>query len=155
MRHHIQEAIDVLGDPITGRVFTPATLELFDEDQVISMVTVECGEKFKSVVMKVQWIAEQGRPDMRLPLSYLTTRLTKAMSQDWRKLRLVLMFLYCTIDDDMVIGIRGFGCTAYIGWCVICHTSGHERTHRRCHVTWARYHPHTIFQAKAKYKEFI
>ena len=56
--------------------------------------------------MKVQWIAEQGRPDVRLPVSYLTTRLTKATSQDQQKLQQVLTFLYNTIDDDRVMAIE-------------------------------------------------
>ena len=109
MQDHIQEAIDALGEPITGKVSTPATSDLFDEDQVTSMFNVELGGKFRSVVMKVQWIAEQGRPALRLPVSYLTTHLTKAMTQDWQKLRRVLTFLHNTIDDDRVRVIEDLG----------------------------------------------
>ena len=57
----------------------------------------------------LQWIAEYGRLDVQLPVSYLTTRLTKATPQDWGKLRQVLMFLQSTIDDDRVMGIEDLG----------------------------------------------
>ena len=51
--------------------------------------------------MKLQWIAERGRLDVRLPVPYLTTCLTKAMTQVWRK----LLVLQSTIGDDRVMGI--------------------------------------------------
>ena len=109
MWDHIQEAIDALGEPLTGKVSTLATCDLFEVDNATSMLTVECRGRFRSVVMKVQWIAEQGRPDVQLPVSYLTTRLTKATSQDWRKLQRVMMYLHNTIDDGRVMGIEDLG----------------------------------------------
>ena len=87
MPDYIQEAIDNFREQITWIVSTPATCELFDEDEVTSMLDVEHGGKFRSMVMKLQWIAEHGRPDMQLSLSYLTTPLTKATTLDWQKLR--------------------------------------------------------------------
>ena len=65
---------------------TPAAHDLFDEDQVTSMLTEEHGGQLSSVVMTMQWMAEQGRPDVQLLVSYLTSCLIIAMSQDWQKL---------------------------------------------------------------------
>ena len=54
--------------------------------------------------MKLQWVAERGRPDVRLPIAYLATRNQSCTNHDWWKLRRVLLFLMDTIDDERVIG---------------------------------------------------
>ena len=73
MWDHIQEAIDALGELIIEKVSTSTTRDLYDEDQITSTLTEEHGGWFRSVVMKVQWIAERGRPDVQLPVSYTYT----------------------------------------------------------------------------------
>ena len=106
MKEYIEEAAEVFGEDLSRKVSTPANRELFDEDEKSVPLDEERAVRFRSVVMKLQWVAERGRPDVRLPIAYLTTRMSKITTQDWRKLRRVLLFLLDTIDDDRVMGIE-------------------------------------------------
>ena len=106
MKEYIEEAAEVFGEDLSKKVSTPANRDLFEEDEKTVPLDEDRAVRFRSVVMKLQWVAERGRPDVRLPIAYLTTRMSKSTTQDWRKLRRVLLFLLQTIDDDRVIGIE-------------------------------------------------
>mmetsp|Transcript_5587 Transcript_5587/g.8163 ORF Transcript_5587/g.8163 Transcript_5587/m.8163 type:complete len:98 (+) Transcript_5587:1348-1641(+) len=77
MKEYIEEAAEVFGEDLTRKVSTPANKDLFEEDEKTVPLDKDHAVRFRSVVMKLQWVAERGRPDVRLPIKYLTTRMAK------------------------------------------------------------------------------
>ena len=49
---------------------------------------------------------KRGRPDLEVPVTYLCSRVSKSDEDDWKKLRRVLAFVQCTIDDIRIIGAK-------------------------------------------------
>ena len=82
MKEYIEEAPEIFDEDLNKKVSTPANQDLFEEDEKTVPLDEDCAVRFRSVVMKLQWVAERGRPDMRLPIAYLTTRMAKATMQD-------------------------------------------------------------------------
>ena len=62
-------------------------------------MTKERSERFHSIVMKLLWICKRSRPDIEPAISFLCTRNHEPKSDDWRKLKRVLQYIYGTIDD--------------------------------------------------------
>lgn len=92
MKDYIQEAIDAFGEPISGTVSSVATKKLFDvNDQVVPLPEKQ-QDIFHLVVAKLLWVMKRGRPDIELAISFLCTRVSKPTSEDWYKLRRVLIF---------------------------------------------------------------
>ena len=47
---------------------------------------------------------KRARPDLETSVAFLCTRVTKSDEDDWKKLRRVLAYIKCTINDKRVIG---------------------------------------------------
>ena len=58
------------------------------------------------MVLKNLWIAKRERPDIDPAMSFLCTRVSEPMMEDWRKLRRVLQYMYQTIHEKQVIGAK-------------------------------------------------
>ena len=61
-------------------------------------------ETFHSIVSKLLWIMKRARSDLETAISYLCTRVAKSDEDDWIKLRRVIAYVQCTIDDVRIIG---------------------------------------------------
>ena len=61
-------------------------------------------ELFHTVVANLLYITKQARPDLETTLELLCTRVAKSDEDNWMKLRRVLAYIKCTIDDDRLIG---------------------------------------------------
>lgn len=93
----IKEVAETFGEPLTRQKASPATKGLFDLDEEQTDLDDDKAARFMSVVMKLQWVAERGRPDICLQIAYLATRNQSCTNHDWWKLRRVLLFLMDTI----------------------------------------------------------
>ena len=49
------------------------------------------------------YVATKGRPDIYLPIAFLTSRVSKADEDDWKKLRRLLKYIQQTIDLKLVL----------------------------------------------------
>ena len=103
---HIKEAIEDFGEPMDRSAATPALRDLFDVPGPAEELTAVQQQKFKSIVPKLIWITKRGRPDIELATAFLCTRVSKCNSLDWKKLRRLLHFLYCTINDVRILSIE-------------------------------------------------
>ena len=61
-----------------------------DSDAALS---TEKSQAFHSVVMKLQYLAKRVRPDILLPVVYLSSRVTKSTESNWKKLERVVRYL--------------------------------------------------------------
>ena len=88
--------------PVTGTAATPAGNYLFDINPDLPPVSdAECA-RFRSIVMRLMYLAKRVRPDILLPVSFLSTRITRCTADDIKKLDRVLKYLNGTRE----MGIR-------------------------------------------------
>jgi len=87
------------------QVNTPASNNLFRvrKDSEDILLSNEKASIFHSIIAKLLFLAKQGRPDILLAVSFLTTRVKKPDSDDWKKMIRVLGYLKGTLDLDLNI----------------------------------------------------
>ena len=83
---------------------TPAGRWIFDVNDKARKLSTEKTDIFHSVVAKLLWVSQRGRPDICVPVSFLCQRVQHPDIEDWKKLRRVLKFVQQTIDDTRIIG---------------------------------------------------
>lgn len=77
---------------------TPAGNELFTTAASDELLDQDKSEIFHSLVMKLQYLAKRVRPDILLPVVYLSSRVTKSTIRDWTKLMRIIRYLKGTRD---------------------------------------------------------
>jgi hypothetical protein len=58
-----------------------------------------------SIVAKLLFVGKRARPDTQVPIAFLTSRVTKADEDDWKKLKRMLQYLNSTINMPLTISI--------------------------------------------------
>jgi hypothetical protein len=81
--------------PATRSCSTPAGTNLFEIKGGPLLDAVKT-KTFYSVVYMLLYLAQRCRPDILLPVSFLTTRVTKSTEDDWNKLQRVVNYLNFT-----------------------------------------------------------
>jgi hypothetical protein len=90
---------------------TPAREDLLHIDHQSPVLEKSKSEAFHSMVARLLYLAKRVRPDILLPVVFLTTRVVAPTEQDWRKLDRVIRYLggtkemgvrYEFIDDDIL-----------------------------------------------------
>jgi hypothetical protein len=103
MQKYIKGCLQDFEEEVTGTVFktvnTPASEHLFKvRDKEILLLSSERKKIFHSTVAKLLFVAKQGRLDILLAISFLTTRVQAPDEDDWKKLLRVLNYLNSTLD---------------------------------------------------------
>lgn len=84
---------DVLNQHIVkGKANTPALTNLF-EVRESPLLNEEKRKEFHSITAKLLYLAKRVRPDILTTVSYLSTRVTKANEDDWKRLDRLLKYL--------------------------------------------------------------
>lgn len=84
---------DVLNQHIVkGKANTPALTNLF-EVRESPLLNEEKRKEFHSITAKLLYLAKRVRPDILTTVSYLSTRVTKASEDDWKRLDRLLKYL--------------------------------------------------------------
>ena len=102
--------------PTSGTVLTPAAAQLFDTSDTAKKLTSDESKVFHSKVMKLFYLAKRVRPDILLPIQFLSTRVAAPDEQDSRKVDRVLKYLNGTkelglklqIDTDIENSLTGY-----------------------------------------------
>ena len=91
---------------VTGDVKTPATDQLFAVRESFSPLSDVDKARFHTLVAKLLYLAKRTRPDVLLPVSFLTTRVQQPDTDDLAKLNRVLKYLNGTKDLGIVLSVR-------------------------------------------------
>jgi hypothetical protein len=83
---------------------TPAADNLFSISQKSPLLEETLRESFHSTVAQLLFAAIRVRPDILLPVIFLTSRVTKATEEDAKKLRRILRYLKGTPELGIVLG---------------------------------------------------
>ena len=104
MVDQVKETIQAFGEEIEGEVKSPAAKYLLNVPDDDEDLDDERKERFHSVVAKLLYIMKRARPDLETGVAFLCTRVTKCTMSDWKKLKRVLQYAKCTVNDVRVIG---------------------------------------------------
>lgn len=102
---YIKEAIEDFGEDLGRKAPNPAGKNCFKVDPSATKLDEPKRKRFHSIVQKLLWVTKRSRPDIMVPISFLTKRVTKATGQDWQKLRIVLSYLENTMDMPLILKI--------------------------------------------------
>ena len=83
---------------------TPAADNLFNISPDSPLLEESKREAFHSTVAQLLFAAIRVRPDILLPVIFLTSRVTKATEEDAKKLRRILRYLKGTSDLGIILG---------------------------------------------------
>ena len=98
MKHYLDEALEAFPDEITGTATSPAAEHLFDVDDTCEPLPESRRKILNSIVAKLLYVATKGRPDLYVPIAFLTSRVSKATTDDWKKLARLLSYIKHTRD---------------------------------------------------------
>ena len=101
----LQYIKDVIKETHTDKVAdTPAAANLFEVDPNSTLLPEIEREQFHHIVAKLLFASVRCRPDILLPVIFLTSRVTKATREDDKKLARILKYLNGTADLGITLG---------------------------------------------------
>jgi len=102
MKKYLTSVIEESG--VEGTAQTPSGENLFDISENSPVLDERNRENFHHIVAQLLYAAVRARPDILLPVIFLTTRVTKATQEDLKKLRRVLRYVNGTVDLGLNLG---------------------------------------------------
>ena len=109
MRDQIKEIIDDFPEEISGQVSSPAAKHLYDIDETKDVLDDVKRDIFHSTTAKLLYLEKRARPDIEPTIAFLTTRVNLPSVDDWKKLKRVLTYLHCTLNELRIIGCDDLG----------------------------------------------
>ena len=104
MKDYLTETIEEFPEPIKTSARTPAKLNLHYIDLKARRLDKGRSDKFHSLTMKLMFVCQRCRLDITTAISFLYTRVSRSIEQDWYKLKRVLEYLHGTLDDVLALG---------------------------------------------------
>ena len=104
MEDYVKEAIEDFQEDVTKGATTPANKNLFEIDPESPQLDKTQAERYHSVVAKLLYVAQRGRPDIILAVAFLCTRVSCSTDEDWRKLKRLMLYLNRTVTDFVILG---------------------------------------------------
>lgn len=105
MISYLKEALDAFPEDCTANANTPAASHLFEVNQECPKISEPDRQNMHSIVAKLLFVGKRARPDIQVPIAFLTSRVTKADQDDWKKLKRMLQYIHSTIDMPLTISI--------------------------------------------------
>jgi hypothetical protein len=109
MKDYLMEAIDESGLEIVHTAATPARRTLFEVNPRATPLKPDRFDTFRSVVMKLLYVALRARMDLLLAISFLSTRISKSTVEDEGKLKRVLEYIKGAADLEYELGADQLG----------------------------------------------
>ena len=98
MRPYLDTVLDDLPKCFKGKARTPAAKHLYKTNEQAKKLNDEQAELYHSLTMQLAYVAQRGRPDIRMAVNFLSTRVANPDEDDYRKLGRVLKYLQSTRD---------------------------------------------------------
>ena len=119
MKDYIHESFDVFAlfeDKINKEVTSAANNNLFKLTEEWTRLSKDKNEGFHHIVYKILYASKRTRLHIDLAISFLCTRVTCSIDEDWGKLRRLLHYLQGTIDLERIIGVGKGGLGNIFTW---------------------------------------
>jgi hypothetical protein len=106
---------DLLTDNnITDTIDSPASNHLFVINPIAEKLSNDMNINFHTQVAKLLYLAKRIRPDILLPISFLSTRVQSPDIDDWKKLMRVLKYINGTVNLGITLECDNFIIDSYI-----------------------------------------
>ena len=102
MTDYVKSIIEEFPKDLNGKVSTPANDHLLKVDKGKPLGQMKA-EVFHAVVAKALFLTMRARPDIRLTVAFLCTRVRQPTTYDWFKLVRMMEYLKKTQDDCLTI----------------------------------------------------
>ena len=123
MRDYVKESIAEFPETIDRAAVNPAAANLFEVRPDIPRLSHDQSAIFHRIVAKLLFVSKRGRPDIQVPIAFLTTGTTKSNEDDWKKLRRLMRYLNDT--SELVLTLKADDMTV-IKWWVDASYAVHE-----------------------------
>ena len=98
MSDYIRTILTELPAEMRGRAKTPAAKHLFNVDPKSTPI-----DKDHRITMQLMYLSQRGRPDLRMVISFLSSRTSAPDEHDWRKLCRLTKYLDATVDLNLTL----------------------------------------------------
>ena len=98
MVSYLKDACEMFPDILNSHVTTPAGDNIFVVNPDAEALPEEKRSLLHQIVAKLLFVSTRARPDIHVAISFLTSRVTKADIDDWKKLRRLLSYINNTLD---------------------------------------------------------
>jgi hypothetical protein len=88
---------------------TPARRTLFEVNRAAPTLPKDRSDSFRSVVMKLLYVAIRARMELHLAVSFLSRKISKSTTEDKAKLKRVLEYIKGTADMEYTLGADNLG----------------------------------------------
>ena len=106
MQDYVKDMIDDFPTKLEGKTSTPANEHLYDVSKGKKLSPLKA-EAFHTYVAKALFLTMRARPDIRLVVAFLCTRVKEPTTYDWAKLVKLMNFLYVTKEDCLTLESDG------------------------------------------------
>lgn len=96
MLDYIQGILDEVPESFLGKTPTPAANHLFDTEGAAVPLDPADAKVYYHHVMQLLYLCKRARPDLQLPVAFLSTRVKAPDSNDWKKLWQTIRYLNAT-----------------------------------------------------------
>ena len=103
MEDHVQEYNEDFTEDCDVKVNPPVPLHLFKKGDNTELLIKSNRKLFHKIVAKLLLISNRARPDIVVPISFVTSRVNKATVEDWKKLKQVVCYLKGKIKMKLTI----------------------------------------------------
>jgi hypothetical protein len=83
---------------VTATASTPAATYLFEINELKRKI-------LHSITAKFLFVTKRARPDISVPIAFLSPRVSKADEDDWKKLKRLLQYIHGTIMLEYVMSV--------------------------------------------------
>ncbi len=106
MTDYVKEMIEDFPEELNGKVATVANEQLFDTSRGKKLGPAR-QELLHALVAKALFLTMRSRPDIRLAVAFLCTRVLEPTTYDWFKLQRMMNFLYKTQTECLTLALDG------------------------------------------------
>ena len=101
---YIKDTVEGCIELISGGAATPAASHLFNVNEDCVKLMEQLTRVFHTTTTKLLFLCKRARPDIHVPIAFLTARVKEPDKDDWKKLIKVLKYLKDTVD--LVLTLR-------------------------------------------------
>jgi hypothetical protein len=105
MDTYLGEAIVEFPEDSTATASTPAATYLFEVNDDCTNLSEPKRKILHSITAKLLFVTKRARPDISVPMAFLSSRVTKADEEDWKKLKRLLQYIHGTINMPLTLSI--------------------------------------------------
>jgi hypothetical protein len=101
----LKEAIEAFPEDCSKPVKTPVASHMFEANKHCPKLKERDRKNPRSIVAKLLFVSGRARPDNKVPIVFLTSRVTKADEDNSKKLKRLSQSVHCTINMPLTLSI--------------------------------------------------